>query len=455
MSLHWLDNNYENMIYKYILLVALLFSFSSFALANLEDEVAQREWEIWELTQNIENRTWEYEIEVQLLERKFIIERQRELSDCSEREVSCIISQAEKKYVPLFDDLKKEYETSIKDWQESVSELRDEIRSLRQAELDKQQRILNETTSTNFVPWFGEDVFSKEDEEKIWEIQDKIAASLVWKQSVIDTYDQNLKDLEDKFTIERQSELDDCARRSISCTSSFAKRKYEPLYEQLEQQYFKDVFVWTEAIRELEEKIQDIKNQQAEKTQQLISSRTKEEIKQDELVQSLIEQSELDFEKAEGYFKNKSYNNAAIFYAKSCNNEYAQLFLCYNWLAWSHENLNEFQPALDAYKLALENSYTQEDAADIQKSIDRLSSRIALSSRLSSALDDFMLKIDERFKWKELILKRRFYDDLIIKITKKRKDIQQESTLLLFDIAIDAFRDARKKIDQEVNDLYN
>lgn len=443
------------MMKVYILAICFLLSFSFVAAASLDEEVSILEWKIAELTVEIDMRAWDYSEEIGLLERKFIIERQRELSDCSERWVSCISSQAEKKYQTLFDELEAEYTLDIAPWQEEITAFREEIKALQQEELDRQQRLLDEQTNINGVPWFGTDIFSDEDNEKIAAIHIAIANAQWEKQKVTDTYEVDLKDLEERFTIERQSELDDCERRSISCSSSFAKRKYEPLYEQLEQKYFEDIFVWTEAIRDLEQQIEDIKTKQTEKNQELISNRTDQEVLQDEQISGLIEQSELDYEKAQGYFENKSYANAAIFYAKSCSVEYAKLFLCYNGLAWSHENLNNLEEALDAYKLALEYSYTQEDIDDIQKSITRISSRITLSKRLTEALDNFIVTIDKKFEGKELIFKRRFYDDIILSVTNKRKSITNEETLKLFDVAIDAFRDARQFVEQEINDLYN
>lgn len=420
----------------------------------MESQIADKQQQIEDFTTLIDERSEVYKEDFALIERKLNIERQVELNDCAKREIQCTNSSAERKYTPIFEELREVYEEDISPWQDAIEDLADEIRRIQQAEIDRKQAELDLKIQEGVVSPVSAGALSTSTAEKISTIQEDIQELEVEKQKVIDQYDIDLLNMQQDFDRQRQSELDDCARRKISCINSFAKRKYEPLFEALEREYFKNLFVWTEQIRNKQLEIREAIADEEQKRQELIESRTNEEVRQDQQIILSIEQSEKDFVQADIYFDNKSYKNALIFYEKSCQNEFSQKFLCYRGIARTQEQLQNFDEALKYYELVRNETYTDVDRQEVEQKLKVVRDKVKQISRLQTALQKLIDSIDKKYMNQELIRKRDFYDQLIVRVNKVQNTNKNPDLAILLDYIAESFRDQRAKVVQEINDIY-
>lgn len=423
--------------------------------ADIQQDIDKLDLIIENSTELINVRTSSYELDRQNLERKFNILRQLELEDCNTRWVSCIDSFAQKKYEPLLDTLKDIYLTDVEAWQDTISKASFEIKDIREAELKRQQELLDVQIHDNFKISTSSSLINDTTQKQIDIVQLEIAWYQGWQDEVSTTYERDKQNMQARFDKERQSELDDCERRKISCASSHAKRKYEPLFEELERDYFKESFSWSEKIRLAQKNIRDILTDQDEQRAQALADRSDDQVREDTEVELLIKQSSIDYEKGQEYFNLWSYKNAIVFYQKACLVEYAQLFKCNFGIARSHEELKDYDKALIYYELAVQQSYTSEDSLVTKQKMAEVKRAISLLSKLNSALDKFHRKIDAKYEWLVLKWKLDFYDEIILKVGKKRSSTNSEELWWLIDMVLVSFRDARKKIKADINDLYN
>ncbi len=421
---------------------------------TIEDKIADKQQQIEDFTTLIDERSEVYKEDFALIERKLNIERQVELNDCAKREIECTNSSAERKYAPIFEELRVEYDKDISPRKSSIESLADQIRQIQQAEIDRKQAELDLKIQEGVVSPISADSLSTSTTQKIEEIQKEITELEIGKQKVVDQYGADVARMQAEFDEQRQSELDDCAKRNISCLNSFAKRKYEPLFEMREREYFEELFLWTEQIRDKQWEIREVIAEEEQKRQELIDNRTDEEVRQDQQIILSIEQSEKDLAEADGYFENKSYKNALIFYEKSCQSEFSQKFLCYRGIARTQEQLQDFDEAFKYYKLVLNETYTNEDRQEVEESLEVVHDKIKQITRLETALQKVIENINKKYVDQQLIKKRDFFDTLIVRVNKIQNKNKDPDIAILLNYITESFRDERAKVVQEINDIY-
>lgn len=275
------------------------------------------------------------------------------------------------------------------------------------------------------------------------------------KQERLLKYEDERAAIQVKFQKERNSELADCERRRILCNNSFAKRKYEPIFEELEKVYFADIFVFSEEIRSLQAKIIDIRKEEAERQEKILLDRTPEEIQRDIDNRILEKTAEENLEKAQGYFENMSFDNAKIFFEKSCVIGVGKIYKCYYGLAQTQAKLKDFRSALEYYEYALAKALSNQEEVDAIAGINKMKKLLTTFERLDELLFTFHANIDTRFDGKERILKQNFYDDLITKLRVRLKETPDGEFASLIEYVIDSMTFARRKVTQEINDIYN
>ena len=114
------------------------------SISVLEDQILENE-------NLIDTRTQQYQDDKATLERSLNIELARELDDCKKRNVSCTQSFAQRKYDTLFNELQTLYQADIDEWRANIIMFSDQIKAIQQAELDKQQQLLDAKLQPNII----------------------------------------------------------------------------------------------------------------------------------------------------------------------------------------------------------------------------------------------------------------------------------------------------------------